>query len=118
MRKRDEPSLIVAFCTLFKLDPIEARLLVQLMTHDYRTREELQAASGASTFNSLAVRLCGLRKKLARYDVGIVHARGIGYGLRNRAKVRQELAKYDEGLMPMPAALKTRYRIGQLQEGI
>jgi hypothetical protein len=105
MRKKDESSLIVAFCTLFKLDPIESRLLVQLMTHDYRTRDELQAASRASTFNSLAVRLCGLRKKLRHHDVGIVYVRNVGWGLRNRGKVRRELAKYDEGIMPVPAAV-------------
>jgi len=103
---KDKNSLVAALCLTLKLKLNEGRMLVELMSHDYCTKEKLQAAASdddgcAITVDTMRVFLSSMRKKLAVHDIRISTIPSMGYGLDGTArdKLRKMLAEYDKGVM-------------------
>jgi DNA-binding winged helix-turn-helix (wHTH) protein len=105
-RDRDEGSLTVALCLLFKLRRTEGQVLMRMATQDFVSKDEIFAAATQNeqtkADSTVSVMISTLRKKLLPHGIEIATLRGFGYGLRkeSRVKICRRLAKYDAGLIP------------------
>jgi hypothetical protein len=102
LHARDEASLVAALCLIFKLSRSEGQMLVQLLAHDYSTKEELRVAAQTITHSSTHVLLNSLRAKLKVHGIEVANINGLGYGLNtsSRAKINRGIAKYDAESLP------------------
>jgi hypothetical protein len=112
LRSRSEASLATTFCLLFKLAPIEGRVLARLVTRDHCTKNYLRTNTGHASLNSLIVNICALRKKMKLHNVEITtrYRRGYGVDAKSRNEICKLLAEYDAGvaLTRPPSKPKTK----------
>ena len=105
---RDEARLAGALCLIFKLKASEGRMLAQLLTRDYSTKEELIAAASLDETRMIATGtlnafLSSMRKRLARFGIEISTIPTMGYGLDGAArdKIHELLAEHDRAIRPL-----------------
>src|SRR5262245_23671996 len=109
-RARDEASLVAVLCLLFKLTHSESRILVQLLTNDCVSKEELRATISHNarpvTIDSIDTFLCTLRAKLRPHNIHVVTINKVGHCLHTetREKIHQLIAKHDAGFTSPPEA--------------
>ena len=99
-QQADENSLVAALCLTFTLPGSGARMLVQMLTQTYSTKEELMAAASHEgrgiAVGSMNALLSVLRRQLAPFDIQISTIPKLGYALDKAArdKIHRSLADY------------------------
>jgi DNA-binding winged helix-turn-helix (wHTH) protein len=101
----EEPNEVLAtLCVLFGLRHNEGLLLLSLMTHGFRTHDQLRAVIAQEVVSSstMSVTLSTLRRKLKPRSIEITNISKIGYTLaeKSRAKILKFIEEYNATIMP------------------
>jgi hypothetical protein len=100
-----QAPLFVACVGAFGLTVAESRVLLELMQHQYVSRQGLHdAIGGRGKSNNVDVVVCRMRRKLAPHGIEIVTVWGSGFRLAEgaRDRIRKLLAKHDPKLVFEP----------------
>jgi DNA-binding winged helix-turn-helix (wHTH) protein len=100
-----EAESLAAICLVFGLRHNEGRMLMSLMTHNFRTHDQLRAVIAQEVVSSstMSVTLFTLRKKLKPRGIKITNISKIGYMIdtRSRDRIHGLLAAHDAAIIPM-----------------
>jgi hypothetical protein len=101
----DEAEALAAICLLFGLRHNEAQILLSLMTHGFRTHDQLRAVTAQEIVptSTMSVTLHTLRRKLQPHDIKIINISKVGFTIDTQArdKICALLVEHGAGIVPV-----------------